>query len=959
MSAQPRDTSPLEARLARELEGEVYFDALSRGRYATDASMYQILPLGVVVPQHHQDVLATLQIAAEQGVPVLPRGAGTSQAGQTVGEALVIDGSKYLRNVKVFEPGANRATVEPGIVLDELNRFLRPHGVFFPVDVSTASRATIGGMAGNNSVGARSLHYGHTVDNILGIRAVLADGTELELSAAANGASDGRVAELKNQMRALYARNATEIEKRYPKVARNVAGYNIDRLGGDEINLAELLVGSEGTLAWFKDLDVALQPIPANKVLGVCHFPTFRDAMESSQHIVKLNPAATELIDKTVLDLAADIPAFADSLKTFIVGQPAAVLLVEFAGESRDECLRQLNHLEELMGELGFPEGVLRAEHGEVQGSIWSLRKAALNIVMSMKGDGKPISFVEDCAVPLDKLGEYTQRLTDIFESHDTTGTWYAHAGAGCLHVRPILNLKQNEGVRKMRAICDAAHDMIREYKGTHSGEHGDGLVRSEFLEPFLGPQIIDAFREIKQTFDPDGRFNPGKIVDPPKMDEREIMRFPSSYAVMERKDALDWSVWGGFYRATEMCNNNGACRKNDAAVMCPSYRVTRDEQHVTRGRANSLRLALTGQVPSEDLTSKALYDTLDLCVGCKACKRECPAGVDVTRMKIEFLHGYKQRWGYTLRDKLIAYLPRYAPLLSRVPWLANTANFLPLRWIRERMAGLSAKRLLPSWRRDVFAGTEPLGEGREVVLLVDTFNTYFEPETARAAVNVLEAAGYRVITPKPVDGGKPLCCGRTFLNAGMTDEARVEVQRTLETLSPYVERGVQIIGLEPSCLLTLRDEFAALKPGEAAAKLSDNAVLLEEFLVSESAQGRLELALSSLPQARALLHGHCHQKAFGAMSSVEKALNLIPDLDVGVVASSCCGMAGAFGYEEEHYDTSMEMAELSLLPAVRNTDADTLIVADGTSCRTQIRDGAGREALHVARVLERALRKS
>ncbi|HEY5622415.1 MAG TPA: FAD-linked oxidase C-terminal domain-containing protein, partial [Gammaproteobacteria bacterium] len=718
-----------------------------------------------------------------------------------------------------------------------------------------------------------------------------------------------------------------------------------------------LLVGSEGTLAWFREIDVALQPIPPNKVLGVCHFPTFRDAMESAQHIVKLNPAATELIDRTVLDLAADIPAFADSLKTFIRGQPAAVLLVEFAGEDRDEQLRQLDRLEELMADLGFAGGVLRAEHAALQGSIWSLRKAALNIVMSMKGDGKPISFVEDCAVPLDKLGEYTQRLTDIFEQHDTTGTWYAHAGAGCLHVRPILNLKQNEGVRKMRAICDAAHEMIREYKGTHSGEHGDGLVRSEFLEPFLGPQLVEAFREIKTAFDPDGRFNPGKIVDPPKMDEREIMRFPSSYKPLELEEALDWSAWGGFHRATEMCNNNGACRKNDAAVMCPSYRVTHDEQHVTRGRANSLRLALTGQVPSEDLTSKALYETLDLCVGCKACKRECPTGVDVTRMKIEFLHGYKKRWGLTLRDRLIAYLPRYAPVLSTMPWLANLANADVLGPVRQWLTGLTSKRRMPVWRRDTFVASDSANDGREVVLLVDTFNTYFEPETARAALSVLEAAGYRVVVPEPADGGRPLCCGRTFLNAGMTEEAKAEVRRVLDTLASYVARGVPVVGLEPSCLLTLRDEFAALTPGEETNKLSQNAFLFEEFLVAEQEGGALDLALKALPEKRALLHGHCHQKAFGAMSSVEKALRLVPDLEVEVVASSCCGMAGAFGYEAEHYETSMKMGELSLLPAVRDAGGATLIVADGTSCRTQIRDGTGREGLHIARVLERALR--
>ena len=712
-------------------------------------------------------------------------------------------------------------------------------------------------------------------------------------------------------------------------------------------------------MAWFRRIELALQPIPEHKVLGVCHFPTFATAMESAQHIVALDPAATELIDRTVLDLAAEIPAFSSSLKTFIKGTPAAVLLVEFAGDDRAEQLQKLDRLEELMGELGHHDAVLRADGLALQRSIWSLRKAALNIVMSMKGDGKPISFVEDCAVPLDKLAEYTHRLTEVFERHDTTGTWYAHAGVGCLHVRPISEPQRRLGCRQ------AAFDLRRRARfgarvqgNSFSGEHGDGLARSEFLEPILGPQIAAAFREVKQSFDPDCRFNPGKIVDPPRMDSRAIMRYSEHYQPQRRDDALDWSAWGGFYRATEMCNNNGACRKNDAAVMCPSFRVTHDEKHVTRGRANSLRLALTGQLAADALTSKELYETMDLCVGCKACKRECPTGVDMYRMKIEFLKGYKERWGLTLRDRLIAYLPRYARWAARMPWLANLSNHSSLlRNLRERLTGFASERRLPAWRRDVFPGADAAaGQGAEVVLLVDTFNTYFEPETAIAAVNVLHAAGYNVVTPTAVDGPRPLCCGRTFLNSGMTEEAKVEARRVIATLAPYVQRGVPIVGLEPSCLLTLRDEFAALLPGEETSALAERAMLFEEFLSAERDAGRLDLPLRAIDQSRVLLHGHCHQKAFGLMSSVEKVLRWIPELEVETIASSCCGMAGSFGYEAEHYDDSVRMAELSLLPAVREAGDDTLIVADGASCRAQIKDGADREGLHVARILDLAL---
>ena len=961
------DSTPLAAQLSRELEGEVLFDAFSRGRYSTDASVYQIQPIGVVVPRTRQDVLATIQIAAEHGVPLLPRGAGTSQCGQTVGEALVVDASKFLREVRTFRPSERTISVDPGIVLDELNRFLKPHGLFFPIDVSTSSRATIGGMAGNNSVGARSLHYGHMVDNVIGIQAVLADGALLDCRPRGapqsdrrngNGAGSGRLGTLAERMRTLYEHHAEEIDRRFPKVARNVAGYNIDRLGRDDLNLAELLVGSEGTLAWFQELELALQPIPAHKVLGICHFPTFHAAMESVKHIIRLDPAATELIDRTVLELAADIPAFSASLRTFIRGSPVAVLLVEFAGDDLDEQLRNLDRLEELMGDLGLPDSVLRAESAALQARVWSLRKAALNIVMSMKGDGKPISFVEDCAVPLENLADYTQRLTDVFSRHGTTGTWYAHAGAGCLHVRPILNLKADSDVANWRSIASAAHELVREYKGTHSGEHGDGLVRSEFLEPILGTQIVSAFREVKDSFDPDGRFNPGKIIDPPLMDDRSLLRFSDRYQPLKRRESLDWSAWGGLYRATEMCNNNGACRKAKGGVMCPSFRVTQNEKHVTRGRANSLRLALTGQLPADALTSRELYETMDLCVGCKACKRECPTGVDVYRMKIEFLSAYRERRGLGWRDRIIAFLPRYAPWAARFALIANSVNLgWPGRLIRKSLLGFTAERPLPSWRRGIFRGADdPAQAGSEVVLLVDTFNTYFEPEPAEAAANVLNAAGYRVVTPVPDGGGRPLCCGRTFLNAGMVDEARTEARRVIETLRPFVERGVPIVGLEPSCLLTLRDEFAAMLPGEETAQLAGRAMLFEEFLAAENDAGLLNLPLKALAQKRLLLHGHCHQKAFDQVSSIEEVLRLIPGTEVELIESGCCGMAGSFGYETEHYETSMKMAELDLLPRVREADGDTLIVADGTSCRTQIKHGVGRDALHVARVLELAL---
>jgi FAD/FMN-containing dehydrogenase/Fe-S oxidoreductase len=974
---QPGD-SALAARLRREVRGEVLFDAASRGRYSTDASIYQIEPVGVVVPRTEEDALTAFRIAIEEGVPVLPRGGGTSQCGQTVGAALVIDHSKHLDQVVAFNRDARTVTVQPGVVLDQLNAYLRPHRLWYPVDVSTSAQATIGGMAGNNSCGSRSIRYGNMVHNVRAIDAVLADGSGYAFGEVPGDA--GRLAgprgyvELVKKIRAIATREAEEIEHRVPKLLRRVGGYNLDMLTGESFNMAHLLVGSEGTLAYSRRIHLNLSPLPKVRTLGVCHFPTFYQAMEAPRHIVKLAPVAVELVDRAMIGLARSNPAFRATVERSIKGDPDAILLVEFAGDDRDEQLRKLRQLVELMGDLGFPGGVVEITDGALQRDLWDVRKAGLNIMMSMKGDGKPVSFIEDCAVPLEHLAEYTERLTRVFEKHGTKGTWYAHASVGCLHVRPILDMRA-DGAVKMRAIAEEAAELVKHYKGAYSGEHGDGLARSEWIEPFFGPKLTRAFEEIKGHFDPKGLMNPGKIVRPSKQDDRTLFRYKPGYRTIPVKTALDWSEHetgaghrgDGFAKAVEMCNNNGHCRKFDAGTMCPSYRVTREERHVTRGRANTLRLALSGQLGPDALGSEELYATLELCVSCKGCRRECPTGVDMAKMKVEFLHHYRQRRALPIREKLVAYLPRYAPWAARLGWIINLRDQVPgLAVLSERLIGFSSKRALPKWRGDFFreGATRPtpgkpgihVSAERECVLLIDTFNRYFEPENARAALAVLQAARYTVHLPQPADGGRPLCCGRTFLAAGLVDEARLEARRMIETLTPYVERGVPVVGLEPSCLLGLRDEFLSMLPGGESAELAMNAFLFEEFVAREHAAGRLDLKLGPLREKKALLHGHCHQKAFDAMPAVHKVLKLIPGLEVEAIESSCCGMAGAFGYEAAHYDVSMKMAELSLLPRVRKAGADELIVADGTSCRHQIKDGSGRSAVHVAQVLQRAL---
>jgi len=952
----------LAARLRREVDGEVLFDAASRGRYATDASIYQIEPVGVVVPRNEQAARTALAIAAEAGTPILPRGAGTSQCGQAVGEALVIDDAKHLNGLLELDVDAGTALVQPGLVLDRFNAELRRHRLWYPVDVSTSAQATLGGMAGNNSCGSRSIAYGNMVHNVLAIDAVTVGGGRWRFGPIpdvldARAGPPGYV-ELLGRLRTLYQREKDEIAARFPKVLRRVAGYNVDHLGPPHANAAHLLVGSEGTLAYFERLHLKLAPIPSQRVLGVAHFPRFYGAMDSAQHIVVLGPSAVELVDRTMIELARENPAFRRTVDAFIRGAPDAILLVEFSGEDRAEQLAKLRQLGELMGELGLPGSVVEVTDTRLQRDIWEVRKAGLNIMMSMKGDGKPVSFIEDCAVPLEHLAEYTDRLTRVFEKHGTRGTWYAHASVGTLHVRPVLDMRR-DGAEKMRAIAEEACAMVKEFKGAYSGEHGDGLVRSEWIAPFFGPRLTAALGEIKSWLDPKGLMNPGKIVNPPRMDDRGLFRFAPGYMAQAPQTELDWSEWGGFDKAVEMCNNNGHCRKFDAGTMCPSYRVTGDEAHLTRGRANTLRLALSGQLGSDPKGAAfpALNEVkaaLDLCVSCKGCKRECPTGVDMARMKIEFMAQYRKQRALTLRDRLIAYLPRYAPLASAMAPLANVAQDLG-----KRIARFAPQRTPPRFRGDAFrrhpANAAPASDGRDVVLFVDTFNRYFEPENTRAAVRVLEAAGWCVHIAEPAAGGRPLCCGRTFLATGLVNEARAEATRTLEALAPWVERGIPVVGLEPSCLFGLRDEFTVLLPGAGSAALASNALLFEEFLVRESEAGRLQLPLKPLA-AEILLHGHCHQKAFGAMNAVESALRLVPQLKLSTIESSCCGMAGSFGYEAEHYEISMKMAEAALLPAVRRAGAETIVVADGTSCRQQIADGAGRGALHAARVLALAL---
>ena len=974
-----RATPDLSA-LQRALGERVFTDRFARGRYATDASIYQMVPHGVVVPESLDDVRVTLDFARSEGLAVLPRGGGTSQCGQTVNHALVIDNTKYLNRIVSLDVAAQRCVVEPGIVLDSLNRQLKPHGLWFPVDVSTSSRATIGGMAGNNSCGGRSLRYGIMRDNVTAIEAIMADGSDSCFARIDGSELTGMLARLWPKLALLGAEHKEEILSKFPQVLRRVGGYNIDALipdamamrpggqVGDGMNLSHLLVGSEGTLAYSHLIELKLWPLPAKKIMGICHFPTFYKAMDAAQHLVTLDPVAVELIDDTMLELARSIPLFRPIVEEAVKGEPKALLVVEFAEEDEAENLRRLARLHEMMSDLGFSwdkdaewtGGVIDAIDPGLQGRVAEMRKSGLNIMMSMKQAAKPVSFVEDCAVELKHLADYTAGLIEIFEKNGTRGTWYAHASVGCLHVRPVLDMKLGGDVEKMRTIAEDAFALVRQYGGSHSGEHGDGIVRSEFNEVMFGPKMTELFRRVKTLFDPHGLFNPGKIIDAPNMDARELFRFAPGYSVDDFPTQLDWSAWpggaGGLQGAVEMCNNNGACRKLEGGVMCPSFRVTGDEKDSTRGRANTLRLALSGQLGPEAMASDGMADTMKLCVSCKGCKRECPTGVDMARMKIEVTALRTEKKGLSVHDRLVAYLPDYAPVAARFSWLANllqaARRHIPaLSSVLEVVTGFTARRDLPKWSAHPFcdaeANHEQLTDNRKpVILFADTFNRYFEPENLRSAARVLDAAGYQLFIPETQDK-KPICCGRTYLSAGLVDKARQTAEKLVSTYLPFAEQGIPIVGLEPSCTLALRDEVPALLSSAEANKVAEHVLTFEELLARD--KPRLKLRETG---GKALLHGHCHQKAFDVVHPVKTVLVELAGFEVEQVETSCCGMAGAFGYGTDTYDISMKMGSAKLFPRVRDAEAETVVVADGTSCRCQIADGTGRQALHVASVL-------
>ncbi len=959
----------LASTLASSVKGEVRFDQFSRILYSTDASIYQVMPIGVVLPRDAEDIAATLKLCAEEGVPVLPRGAGTSLAGQTVGRAVVIDCSKYMDRILEVDVGRGQVRVEPGVVQDGLNAALAPQRFRLGPDTATSNRATLGGMIGNNSCGARSIVYGKMVDHILALRVLLSDGTELVL----NSLDDVGLAEKRrepSQEGLLYRTvleiveaNRDEIDRRYPKILRRVAGYNLPEMFQRPFNLARLIVGSEGTLGVVTEATVQIVPRPPHAAVAVVHFRDLLEALEAAQVILPHGPSAVELIDKMMLDMTRLQPDYARRM-SFLDGDPAALLIVEFAGERGDDVLGRLEAMERSLAQAGMGYATVRAVDFASQDNIWRVRKAGQGLLQGIKGDSKPISFVEDTAVPPERLAPYISRFKEILDRHGVQAAFYAHASVGCIHVRPLINLKDARQIETMRTIAETVGELVIEYGGAMSAEHGDGQVRGWFLERFFGPAIYQAFRTIKTAFDPQGLMNPGKIVDAPAMTEN--LRYGPAYQTLPLRTYFDWSRDGGMAAALELCSGIGACRKTIDGTMCPSYMVTREEEHSTRGRANLLRAVLSGLLPPAELTGRRLYDALDLCLECKGCKAECPANVDMAKLKYEFLARYYEAHGYPLRARLFGNIHRLNRLGTRLApvstWVAQSA---PARWALDRFAGIDRRRPLPPfarptfdawWRRHVQScsgqdsGPRPkrraVGDtgasARQVVLFADTFIRYNYPEIGRAAVALLERLGYEVLVPAVT------CCSRPMISKGLLSTAKDHLQANLGALLPFAQAGIPVVGCEPSCLLTLRDELPDLFPGPEARLLADHAFLVDEFL-HRHVQGHGWTA----PPAgrRVVLHGHCHQKAVVGTRFAIGVLRAA-GFDVEEVDSGCCGMAGSFGFEREHYDISMAIGERRLLPAVRDLPLEVEVVAMGVSCRQQIAHGTGRRARHLVEIL-------
>ncbi len=942
------DTRDLVAELERAIGAEqVRFDRMTRLLYSTDGSNYQIMPIGVTFPRSVEDVIAVHELAGRRKIPILPRGGGTSLAGQTVGQAIVMDFSRHLRRVRGINAETRSATVEPGLVLDHLNRQLAPLKLMYGPDPATADRATFGGMIGNNSTGSHSILYGMTSEHVRRLEVVFASGERTWLDAD-TPLLNGLRAEVQN----LVLDNQDEIRARYPRTWRTVAGYALNKIDPRAVNLNWLLTGSEGTLATIVQAEVNLVPQPAMRCLALVHFDTLRASLEATPRILETQPSAVELIDRFMLNLTRQNPEYAQYL-TFVEGDPASLLIVEFYGESTAELQAHVENLRSLLQRIGHHGAVTQAFTPREQANVWTVRKAALGIVMSERGDTKSLNFVEDAAVPVDQLADYITDVEELIHGEGTTFAIYAHASAGCLHVQPLVNLKSTEGYRQYRNIASGVADLVVQYCGTISGEHGEGLARGEFSERLFGSKLIAAFRQVKHAFDPDNLMNPGKMFDAGRMDDPAAMRYSPAYTVIPVKTRFDWSTDGGLNGAAEMCNGSGVCRKEGAATMCPSYMATRDEYDVTRGRANALRLAMSGHLQPEGLASEALHRVFELCLSCKACKAECPSSVDVARMKAEFLASYHDAHGILLSTRMFANIHRLNRLGSVLPAVSNFFLSTRIGHLGFKLLGMPTERPLPRLANRRFSRhfstVEAQAAGQtQGTLIVDTFTEYNHPQVGRALLKIASALCLKLNVMRLPGQG---CCGRPAISKGLLDLAKGMANANVQGLGERLTSG-PFIFLEPSCQSAFTDDYLTLvDPSlqDTARRVAARCMSAESWLVQQFATH--QPTWKNNPR-EILLHGHCHQKALWGTADTLRLLRSIPQAQVSEIDSGCCGVAGSFGYE--HYELSLKIANQRLLPAI-TARPDALVAAPGTSCRTQIGE-AGYRVWHPVEIVATAI---
>jgi FAD/FMN-containing dehydrogenase/Fe-S oxidoreductase len=953
------DVDALRSELQRQIEGEVRFDQISRALYSSDASVYQIQPLGVVIPKTRQDIIRVVEICGRFRCPITMRGGGTSQAGQAIGEGIQVDTSKYYNHVLEVNAEERWARVEPGIVLDELNAQLAALGLRFAPDISTASRATIGGMMANNSCGARSVLYGKTIDHVLEQIVVLADTSIVHFREMGRGevpAGNSLEAACYNTVLRLAREHASEIERRYPKVLRRVMGYNLDefRDPSKPVNLARIMVGSEGTLGVVLEAKLRLVPLPKAKAVMVISFADLLEALAAAPVILRHSPSAVEVMDKSILDNTRQNAVLDNIRTTFIAGDPEATLCVEFYSDRKEDLPPRLSALEQDLREqkLGYQYRIETELAGQAR--IWSLREAALGLSMAMKQEAKSIPFVEDTAVPPEKLSGFIGRFLMILRSHNTSAGIYAHASVGCLHVRPVINMKTELGLRTFERIAQEVSELVLEFGGALSGEHGDGLVRSPFMRQMFGDELYEAFREIKRTFDPLGIFNPGKIVDAPPLTAN--LRYGTAYKANTPSTWFDYSEYGGLAGAIEMCSGVGACRKKLSGTMCPSYMATREESDSTRGRANVLRLAISGRLDESGLGDDGVYQVLDLCLECRACKSECPVGVDMARFKSEFLADFWSRHGTPMRAKALGNVHRLSVWGSRFAPISNwIAGSFPTRWFNDKLVGLDQRRALPPWKRQTFEKwlgrnrRQQRANGTAVTLFNDTFTNHYEPEIGVAALEILEHGGCSVNVVRPG------CCGRPLISQGLLEDARAHAATAVEALFPIASRGESILFCEPSCLSAMKEDAPSLLRGDQQQKARAVAKACQLF---EQFAAKLDLPLRAGPP-KILLHGHCHQKSMDMLPATAALLSRIPSCSVVDLDAGCCGMAGSFGYTKGHYDVSSTIANRRLLPAVKAMKSGEVLVAPGTSCRRQVLEFSGAKAVHPATLIRSLLPNS